>query len=471
LNYISTRGGAPQLDFEGALMAGLARDGGLYVPESWPRLAPEEIVALAGQPYRCAAASVMQPMVADSIPASEFARLIEAAYDGFAHPAVAPLVQLDDNLWLLELFHGPTLAFKDLAMQLLGLLMDRSLKRSGRRATILVATSGDTGAAAVEAFKNRETIDLYVLFPDGRISPAQRRQMTTAGAANVYPIAVDGTFDDCQAIVKTLFGDHAFRDDVQLSAVNSINWARIMAQTVYYFTAATALGAPYRPMRFAVPTGNFGDIFAGYAARCMGLPVERLIIATNTNDILARALETGLYQPRPVVATASPSMDIQVSSNFERLVFEASGRDSGRVTALMADFAETGSFALNDAELAAMRAIFSACRVNEPETGETIARVHRETGYLADPHTAVGLAAAIRQAGDSPAPMIVLATAHPAKFPDAIEKAAGCLPSIPKRLSTALSGREEFASIDANAGSVRAVIRQRSRIQAIGAHS
>ncbi len=452
-------------------MAGLARDGGLYVPDHWPGFAPEEIAALAGQPYWRAAASVMQPMIADSIPASEFAELIETAYRGFAHPAVAPLVQLGDNLWLLELFHGPTLAFKDLAMQLLGLLMDRSLKRSGRRATILVATSGDTGAAAVEAFKNREAIDLYVLFPDGRISPAQRQQMTTAAAANVYPIAVNGTFDDCQAIVKTLFGDHAFRDEVQLSAVNSINWARIMAQTVYYFTAATALGAPHRPVRFAVPTGNFGDIFAGYAARCMSLPVERLIIATNTNDILARTLESGLYQPRPVVATASPSMDIQVSSNFERLVFEASGRDSSRVKALMADFSETGSFRLSDAELAAMRAVFSACRVNETETAATIARLYRETGYLADPHTAVGLAAAIAQAGDSSTPMIVLATAHPAKFPDAIEKAAGCLPSIPSRLEKALSGREEFAAIDANAGSVRDFIRQRSRIQAIGAHS
>jgi len=356
-------------------------------------------------------------------------------------------------------------------MQLLGLLMDRSLKRSGRRATILAATSGDTGAAAVEAFKNRDAIDLFVLFPDGRVSAAQRRQMTTAGAANVHPIAVRGTFDDCQAIVKTLFGDLAFRDEVQLSAVNSINWARILAQTVYYFTAATALGAPHRPVRFSVPTGNFGDIFAGYAARCMGLPIERLIIATNSNDILARTLETGIYQPRPVVATASPSMDIQVSSNFERLIFEVSGRDSARVKALMADFAEAGSFALGQAELAAMRDAFSACRVDEAETAVTIARLYRETGYLADPHTAVGLTAAIRQAGDSPAPMIALATAHPAKFPDAIEKAAGCLPPVPRRLENALSGREDFASIDANASSVRALILQRSRIQAIGAPS
>ena len=470
MNYISTRGGVPQLDFEGVLMAGLAWDGGLYVPESWPHLASDEIAALAGQPYARAAASIMQSLVAEAIPPAEFAELVQTAYGSFAHPAVAPLVQLGDNLWLLELFHGPTLAFKDLAMQLLGLLMDRSLRRSGRRATILAATSGDTGAAAVEAFKNREAIDLFVLFPDGRISPAQRRQMTTAGAPNVHPIAVKGTFDDCQAILKTLFGDHAFRDEVQLSAVNSINWARIMAQTVYYFTAATALGAPHRAMRFSVPTGNFGDIFAGYAARCMGLPVERLIIATNSNDILARTLENGVYQPRPVVATASPSMDIQVSSNFERLIFEASDRDSRRVKSLMADFAENGSFVLSETELAAMRAAFSACRVDEAETAETIARLHRETGYLADPHTAVGLAAAIKQQDGSSVPTIVLATAHPAKFPDAIERAAGCLPTVPKRLEKALSGREEFASIDANAGSVRAMIRQRSRVQAIGAN-
>ena len=470
MEYISTRGGAPRLDFEGTLMAGLALDGGLYVPESWPRVAPEAIAALAGRPYAQAAASVMQPLAAGSLPAADFAGLIETAYRGFSHPAVAPLIQLGDNLWLLELFHGPTLAFKDLAMQLLGLLMDRSLRRSGRCATILAATSGDTGAAAVEAFKNREAIDLFVLFPDGRISAAQRRQMTTAGASNVFPVAVEGTFDDCQAIVKALFGDHAFREEVQLSAVNSINWARIMAQTVYYFTAAAALGAPHRRVRFSVPTGNFGDIFAGYAARCMGLSIERLIIATNSNDILARTLETGTYRPRPVVATASPSMDIQVSSNFERLVFEASGRDSARVKALMTDFAATGSFALSAAELAAMRAAFSACRVDEADTAGTIARLYRETGYLADPHTAVGLAAAIKADADSSAPMIVLATAHPAKFPEAIEKATGRLPQVPTRLERALSGREEFTSIDANAGSVRALIRQHSRTQAIGAH-
>ncbi|NJM33660.1 MAG: threonine synthase [Rhodomicrobium sp.] len=397
MDYISTRGEAPGLDFDGVLMAGLARDGGLYCPRRWPQLSPETIAALAGEPYARAAATVMQPFVEGSIAPAEFASLTEATYSRFAHPATTPLIQLGDNLWLLELFHGPTLAFKDLAMQLLGLLMDRSLKLSGRRATILAATSGDTGAAAVEAFKNREAIDLIVLFPDGRISAAQRRQMTTSGAGNVHPVAVRGTFDDCQAIVKTLFGDNNFRDAVQLSAVNSINWARIMAQTVYYFTAAAALGSPHRAMRFCVPTGNFGDIYAGYAARCMGLPVERLVIATNTNDILARTLATGRYEPRAVVPTSSPSMDIQVSSNFERLIFEAGGRDAARVRALMASFMETGGFSLGDMELEAIRAVFSAHRADQAETDEAMRRLETKTGYLADPHTAVGIAAAAKE--------------------------------------------------------------------------
>ena len=468
MNYISTRGQAPDLDFEAVLMAGLARDGGLYVPKQWPQFAPQEIAGLAGKSYAEAAASIMQPLVGKAIAAPEFARLIAAAYREFAHAATVPLIQLGDNLWLLELFHGPTLAFKDLAMQLLGLLMERSLRRSGRRATILAATSGDTGAAAVEAFKNCEAIDLFVLFPDGRISAAQRRQMTTSGAANVHPIAVRGTFDDCQSIVKTLFGDHAFRDDVRLSAVNSINWARILAQTVYYFTAAASLGAPHRRMRFCVPTGNFGDIFAGYAAHRMGLPVERLVIATNTNDILARTLTTGRYEPRTVVATSSPSMDIQVSSNFERLIFEAGGRNSARVRALMAGFAETRAFALNEMELAAIRALFSAHRADEVQAQETMRRVFRETGYIADPHTAVALAAAAQEHEDTDAPMIVLATAHPAKFPEAVERAIGRRPAIPDRLERVLALPEAFDTLDANAGAVRAFIRQRARVAATG---
>ncbi|WP_088343039.1 MULTISPECIES: threonine synthase [Rhodomicrobium] len=469
MNYISTRGQAQTLDFEAVLMAGLARDGGLYVPNSWPSVTPPQIAGLAGLSYPRAAAGLMQPLVADAIPADEFAALVTAAYRDFAHAATVPLVQLGDNLWLQELFHGPTLAFKDLAMQLLGRLMDRSLKRSGQRVTILAATSGDTGAAAVEAFKNRDAIDLFVLFPDGRVSDAQRRQMTTSGAPNVHPVAVKGTFDDCQGIVKALFGDLAFRDAVQLSAVNSINWARIMAQTVYYFTAAAALGSPHRSMRFCVPTGNFGDIFAGYAARAMGLPVARLVIATNSNDILARTLATGRYEPRGVVATASPSMDIQVSSNFERLIFEASGRDPERVRALMAEFAETGAFALAAGELAHMRAIFSAHRADEAETAQTMRRVHAETGYLADPHTAVALAAAAKEPQDASAPMIVLSTAHPAKFPEAVERATGRIPAIPERLQRALSGREDFITADAKTDAVGRLIRERARTPLKGA--
>jgi threonine synthase len=462
LKYVSTRGEAPHLDFEQALMAGLARDGGLYVPEAWPLLTADEIAGLAGRSYVSAAAAIMRPFTAGTIAPDELETIIGAAYSRFAHKAVAPLVQLDDNLWLLELFHGPTLAFKDLAMQLLGLLMDRSLKRRGERATILAATSGDTGAAAVEAFKNREAIDLVVLFPDGRISPAQRRQMTTSGAGNVHAVAVRGTFDDCQGLVKTLFNDHAFRDRYQLSAVNSINWARIMAQTVYYFTAAAALGSPHRRVSFSVPTGNFGDIFAGFAAMKMGLPVERLIIATNSNDILARTLATGRYEPRPVVATASPSMDIQVSSNFERLLFEAANRDSARVRALMNDFAQDGAFALAEPEREAIGGVFAAVRVDEAETRETIAALHRDNAYMADPHTAVGLAAAAKAKGKASTPMIVLSTAHPAKFPAAIEAATGRLPEIPARLEAALSGKESFSTLDAEPHAIRDFIAARA---------
>jgi threonine synthase len=466
LNYLSTRGEADRLDFQAVLMAGLARDGGLYVPESWPQITPDEIARLAGLSYAEAAARIMQLLVGGAIDAAEFKTLVAQAYAGFTHPATVPLVQLGDNLFLMELFHGPTLAFKDVAMQLLGLLMDRSLTRSGERATILAATSGDTGAAAVEAFKNREAIDLFVLFPDGRISDIQRRQMTTSGAANVHPIAVEGTFDDCQAIVKTLFGDLAFRDEARLSAVNSINWARIMAQTVYYFTAAVALGAPHRPVRFSVPTGNFGDIFAGYVAERMGLPIERLVVATNTNDILARTLATGRYEPRGVVPTSSPSMDIQVSSNFERLIFEACGRNSRRVAELMAQFQDNGAFELNAAELAAMRALFTAHRSDEAETARIMRRTHEATGYLPDPHSAVGLAAAEREVGTSLAPMIALATAHPAKFPDAVERAVGRTPDVPAKLEAILAGREAMLTVEARADAVRKLIAERGRFAA-----
>jgi threonine synthase len=468
LNYVSTRGRAARLDFEAVLMAGLARDGGLYVPESWPQFSPDAISRLAGIPYAEAASRIMAPLIGDAIRSEEIPALMNEAYRGFSHQATVPLVQLGDNLWLMELFHGPTLAFKDVAMQLLGLLMDRSLKRSGERATILAATSGDTGAAAVEAFKNREAIDLFVLFPDGRISDIQRRQMTTSDAPNVHAVAVEGTFDDCQAIVKALFGDLAFRDETRLCAVNSINWARIMAQTVYYFTAAAALGSPHRPVRFSVPTGNFGDIFAGYAAMRMGLPVERLVIATNTNDILARTLETGRYEPQGVVPTSSPSMDIQVSSNFERLIFEASHRNPERVTALMDAFKVRGSFSLNEEERGAIATLFTAHRADEAETARTMRRIYERTGYLCDPHSAVGLAAAEREVEASGAPMIALATAHPAKFPDAVERAVGRSPQTPARLDAILSGAEQHIICAPEIEAVRALIRERGRFASPG---
>lgn len=335
MRYVSTRGSAPSLGFEDVMLAGLASDGGLYVPETWPQLTPPEIAALSGLSYAESASRVMMPFVGSDLSEDEFAEMIEAAYATFSHPAVAPLVELAPNRWLLELFHGPTLAFKDVAMQLLARLMDCALSKRGARATIVGATSGDTGGAAIEAFAGRDAIEIFILHPHGRVSDVQRRQMTTCGADNVHNIAIEGTFDDCQALLKALFNDLERRERLALAGVNSINWARIMAQTVYYFTSAVALGAPDRAISFCVPTGNFGDVFAGYAASRMGLPVGRLVIATNTNDILARTLQTGRYEPDKVVATSSPSMDIQVSSNFERLIFETAGRDGNRVCALM----------------------------------------------------------------------------------------------------------------------------------------
>jgi threonine synthase len=357
------------------------------------------------------------------------------AYGSFRHPAVAPLTQYAPNGYLLELFHGPTLAFKDLAMQLLGRLMDHALMTRSERTTVVVATSGDTGGAAVEAFRGRERVDLFVLFPQGRISEVQRRMITTPADKNVHALAIEGTFDDCQAIVKGLFNHHAFRDQVALSGVNSINWARIVAQAVYYFTAAVALGAPHRGVAFTVPTGNFGDVFAGFVALGMGLPVERLVIATNVNDILARTLATGTYEPRDVIATSSPSMDIQVASNFERILFEAFGRDARAVRAAMASLAQSRRFSLNGNALTRLRAVFSANRADEQETAATIRTTLRETGALIDPHSAVGVAVAEKETRDPAVPMVVLATAHAAKFPEAVEAACGVRPRLPDWLA------------------------------------
>lgn len=441
--YVSTRGEAPVLSFCDVMLTGLARDGGLYVPETWPQLAPETIAAFFGRPYWEVAVEVLKPFVAGEISDAELGRMANEAYATFRHPAVVPLDQVAPHQFMLELFHGPTLAFKDVAMQLISRLMDHVLAKRGERTTIVVATSGDTGGAAVEAFAGRDNADLIVLFPHGRISEVQRRMMTTAGAANVHPLAIEGTFDDCQAIVKGLFNHHRFRDQVALSGVNSINWARVVAQVVYYFTSAVAIGAPGRAVDFTVPTGNFGDIFAGYVAKRMGLPIRTLRIAANVNDILPRTLKTGIYEVREVHATASPSMDIQISSNFERLLFEAGGRDSAVVRGLMESLKQSGRFVLPDAMLAAIRADFDAGRADETETAAAIRAAFREAGDLVDPHTAVALAVADRDNADSSVPNIVLSTAHPAKFPDAVEAACGMRPQLPVWLEGLMTKRED----------------------------
>jgi threonine synthase len=469
LRHISTRGEAPALGFADVMLAGLARDGGLYLPESWPQVDRETILGFAGRPYAEVAVEIIRPFTADSIAEADLARMAQEAYGNFRHPAVAPLTQLGVNTFALELFHGPTLAFKDLAMQLLARLMDYVLAARGEHRTIVVATSGDTGGAAVEAFRNRSQTDLIVLFPQGRISEVQRRMMTTADAANIHAVAIDGTFDDCQAIVKALFNHAAFRDRVSLSGVNSINWARIVAQTVYYFTAAVALGAPYRKVAFTVPTGNFGDIYAGYVAQRLGLPIDRLVIATNVNDILTRTLATGSYELRAVVPTNSPSMDIQVASNFERLLFDACGRDGNAIRALMGSLTQSRRFALSARALAQIRAVFTADRADEEEVAATIRAVKRETGNFVDPHTAVGIAVAEKETRDPTVPMVVLATAHAAKFPDAVEAACGVRPPLPDWLSHLNQRPERITALPADQSAVEHFVLTRSRAAQEGA--
>jgi threonine synthase len=454
VRYVSTRSEAPPLGFIEVMLAGLARDGGLYVPAAWPQLDAETIAGFAGRPYAEVAADVIRPFVGDAISDHDLARLTRECYGGFRHPAVAPLAQFGVSDFILELFHGPTLAFKDLAMQFLGRLMDHALAARGERTTIVVATSGDTGGAAVEAFRGRSRADLFVLFPHGRISDVQRRMMTTARDENAHAVAIEGTFDDCQAIVKGMFNHHAFRDRVRLSGVNSINWARIVAQVVYYFTAAVALGSPRRKVAFTVPTGNFGDVYAGYVALRLGLPIDRLVIATNVNDILARTIASGGYDPREVVATSSPSMDIQVASNFERLLFEVYDRDGDAVRRLMASLAQSGSFALSARALAEIRAVFSADRADEEETAATIRTTLRETGRVIDPHTAVGVAVAEKETRDQSIPMIVLGTAHPAKFPDAVEAACGVRPPLPDWLADLAQRPERVTTLPVDQAAV-----------------
>ncbi len=442
MRYVSTRGGAPALEFSDVLLTGLASDGGLYVPEAWPTLRSE--VWSETRPYDAVAVDVMWPYVEGSLDRDELAAMVTDAYASFEHPDVCPLVDLGD-LHLLELFWGPTLAFKDVALQLVGRLFDRELSARDQRATIVVATSGDTGSAAIEACVGRERLDIVVLHPAGRVSEVQRRQMTTVQAPNVHNVAIEGTFDDCQDLVKALFADPAFRDKVRLSAMNSINWARVMAQVVYYVTTVARLGR----CSFAVPSGNFGNIFSGWIAERMGLPIDQLVIASNSNDILARWATDGSLVAQPVVPTYSPSMDIQVSSNHERLLFELSGRDGARTAELLTRFRGLGAVE------APQNDRFAAASLDDAETLAVIRDVHGRTGMLVDPHTAVGIGAArARRTGDGP--MVALATAHPAKFPDAVEQATGVRPDVPERLARVLDADERYDVLPDDVDAVRA---------------
>lgn len=449
MQYVSTRGDAPRLGFCDAVLAGLARDGGLYLPESWPQFSSEKIAAMANRPFADIAFDVISPFVDGEIADETLRDMVNAAYGTFRHDAVAPLVQLTPGHFVLELFHGPTLAFKDVAMQFLARVMDHILGTRNQRATIVGATSGDTGSAAIEAFRGRDNTDIFILHPKGMVSPVQQRQMTTVLDANVFNIAVEGNFDDCQTIVKDMFNNHHFRDSVLLSGVNSINWGRIVAQVVYYFTAAVALGAPFREISFTVPTGNFGDIFAGYVAKRMGLPIKDLIIATNENDILRRTLDQGRYEMEGVSATTSPSMDIQISSNFERLLFEAAGRDASLIKQQMAQLKQSGGFDLTETELNAIRAEFSAGTADQKQTSQVQADILAKCGYLLDPHTAVAVAVATEKREQS-TPMVSLSTAHPAKFPAAVNAATQIDPALPEWLND-LYEREERYEVIANA--------------------
>lgn len=461
MRYISTRGGAGALDFEAAMLAGLASDGGLFLPERWPQLTADELSRLAGRPYEEVVLRVVQPFVGKAFADSELKRLIAESYAEFRHPAKCPLRQLGANLHLLELFHGPTLAFKDFALQLVGRLFAGSLRRRGRRAVIVGATSGDTGSAAIEAFRGRDAVDVFILFPHGRVSEVQRRQMTTPADGNVHAIAVEGDFDDCQACVKAMFNDAGFRDEFGLGAVNSINWARIAVQAAYYFAAALALGAPRRPVAFTVPTGNFGDVFAGYAAKQMGLPIKKLVIATNRNDILHRALSSGSYRTGTVHATISPSMDIQISSNFERALFEACGRDAASIMALMSQQGQ-GGFEIPTAMLDQLRAVYESGCAAEAETRACIADVWKTTGQAVCPHSAVGVKVARDFCGETAVPMIALATAHPAKFPDAVREATGVSPPLPDRMSDLHTLPERLTVTPNDVTRIQAVIRERA---------
>ncbi len=458
MKYISTRGQAPELTFEEAMLTGLARDGGLYLPAEIPVMTQDEIAALAGLPYEEIAFRVMWPYVSGSFAEDEFKEIIARAYAGFGHDARAPLKQLNENHFLLELFHGPTLAFKDFAMQLIGQLFQVALKRRNDRVTIVGATSGDTGSAAIEAFRGLDAVDVFILFPHGRVSEVQRRQMTTPVDSNVHALAVDGDFDDCQAALKDMFNDFDFRDGVKLAGVNSINFARVLAQIVYYFSAAVSLGAPHRKVSFTVPTGNFGDIFAGYLAKRMGLPIDRLVVATNQNDILHRCLSGEGYFKGETIPSISPSMDIQVSSNFERALYYAYGEDGSAVAQLM-DELKTGGFNVSQGAMEALLESFDSGRVSEDETLETIKQTLAHSAELVCPHTAVGIKVA-EEHRTADVPMITLATAHPAKFPAAVEKASGEHPPLPSRMSDLYERPERVTRIANDLGALEDHIRR-----------
>lgn len=460
MKYVSTRGQAPVLGFEEVLLTGLGRDGGLYVPETWPTFSKQDIAAFRGLSYQDVAVRVMAPFVCPEISEDDFAGLVDKAYGTFRHKAIAPLAQLGSNEWILELFHGPTLAFKDVALQLLGHLFDHVLGKQGRKITIVGATSGDTGSAAIDCVQGRDCAEIFMLHPKGRVSDVQRRQMTTVTASNVHNIAIEGNFDDCQAMVKALFNDLEFRDEIQLSAVNSINWARVMAQIVYYFTSAVALGAPDRSVAFSVPTGNFGDIYAGYVARQMGLPIDQLIVATNINDILTRTLTDGDYTVGTVEPTISPSMDIQVSSNFERFLFNLYGGQAEEVRRLMDNLTQGGSFTIDPTELGKAQSVFNSLKVTEEETAATILDVFEKSAKLIDPHTAVGVHAGRACRRDASVPLVTMSTAHPAKFPDAVEKVTGQHPELPPHMADLFERDEKYDILPHDLSAVKNYIRE-----------
>ena len=462
MRYISTRGEGEESNFEEVLLSGLATDGGLYVPKIWPTIEHDEQETFSQMSYQEIAFSVMRRFTGDTFSDHEFRKMINAAYSGFDHKSICPLVQLSENHFLLELFHGPTLAFKDVAMQLIGQMFEHVLRKKNLRATVIAATSGDTGAAAMAAFKNSEMVDIFVLFPLGRVSEVQQRQMTTLGRPNIHALALDGNFDDCQALVKQMFNDSKFRKSVNLTGVNSINWARVMSQIVYYFTAATALGTPKRKISFTVPTGNFGDIFAAYVAKKMGLPLDKLVIASNENDILHRTLLTGVYRKKILRQTISPSMDIQVASNFERLLFDLHEGSSKLIRMLMQNLDKDGSFDLSPKVLDKLRESFSSGTTSDEDTLKTIKQVLKDFGELICPHTAVGLAVANQERKNiKKSPMITLATAHPSKFPVAVKRSTGVLPALPTRYDDLYSRNEVVTNVKNSLNEIQAIISER----------